>query len=772
MSDFESKEGSATANLSQGVQLSVLQYLLERCEFGVAVVSSDGYILEVNSALCHMLEGSAQDLLGSEFDHYFKTEPLAGSVTLQMLGAQVREERRFVTLANNKGWCLLSGAENTSSSKAHTSSFLFLLTNITKQKEAELLLQKAESQIQIIADRLPAMVAYIDRDLHFQFVNEQFEKLYQKPRSQFLGKTVLEALGNSEWQNAKHAIRLALEGKPTQYENFIEQSNAAGISTLVKLTPDTLASGQVRGLFFNITDVSELHRAFAAHEKISAIVDASKDAIYTANSNADITYWSKGAERLYGYSADEIIGQPVGVLIPDSADVHIAKVNAALEKSATVSQPAAKRRHKNGKLIDVSIHVFPIHNKAGEQTAIASIHRDIRELKHLEEQLRHSQRLETAGLLAGGVAHDFNNILTVIQGYCSMLLEDATTDPDANSKKIQQITAIDNAAVRASTLTRQLLAFSQKQRSDAQIINPANMLKDFAPILQRALGENIHLEARLNSQWCIKDDPANFEQVILNLAVNARQSMPGGGSVLIQTDDVELNAWDPMVSGNQSGFYTPKALCEGSYVRVSLTDSGSGIEQQIMERIFEPFFTTRVHGEGAGLGLSVVYGVITQNGGGISVSSEPGKGTSFQVFMQKSQQMAVQELQEAVIEQKGKGTVLLVEDDPEVLKLTRTILESAGYTVYAELEARKALQKNYPHIDLILSDVVMPTMSGPEFIAQWLTRFPDTRYLYMSGYADESMLPFSVLENLLLKPFKPAQLLGKIASSMQSQSQL
>jgi len=149
-----------------------------------------------------MLEGGAQDLLGSEFYHYFKTEPLAGSVTLQMLGAQVREERRFVTLANNKGWCLLSEAENASSNKKHTASYLFLLTNITKQKEAGLLLQKAESQIQIIADRLPAMVAYIDRDLHFQFVNEQFEKLYQKPRGQFLGKTVLEALGNSEWQNA------------------------------------------------------------------------------------------------------------------------------------------------------------------------------------------------------------------------------------------------------------------------------------------------------------------------------------------------------------------------------------------------------------------------------------------------------------------------------------------------------------------------------------------------------------------------------------------
>jgi two-component system cell cycle sensor histidine kinase/response regulator CckA len=417
------------------------------------------------------------------------------------------------------------------------------------------------------------------------------------------------------------------------------------------------------------------------------------------------------------------------------------------------------RLHKDGSEIAVSVAVFPIRDMDGNVIGGACVHRDVRELKRLEAQLRHAQRLDAAGLLAGGVAHDFNNILTVIQGYCALITE--AQPPD--SLLTRQVHAIESAAQRASSLTRQLLAFSQKQRRDVKTLDPRAVLSDLAPILQRAIGEDINLETELDSSWNIQEDPADFEQIILNLAVNARHAMPKGGVLRIASSNVEL---DGFALPGAAASFSPIPVQPGAYVLLEISDTGVGMPPEVLTRIFEPFFTTKSRGEGSGLGLPVVYGIIKNIGGGIVVVSREGEGTRFHIYLPRSQErLDVDRGASDTAGPPGKGSVLVVEDSPEILNLVKMVLEGAGYTVLPAASGTQALARQRDRVDLVLTDVVMPGMNGPEFAERWLKVHPQTPVLYMTGYAEESVLPFSVNpDNLLLKPFKPAQLLQKAAA--------
>lgn len=624
-----------------------LPKLLDDSGLALARVSATGALVWANRSWCSLFGAPLERLSGLQLTGLFRNSVLAEAASPDMLGNAVNKELSFRNFRGTTCWVRLSAVLEDSKGAC-----LVLLTDITALKEEKRQLEKAETLVQTIADRLPAMVAYLDRDLRFRFVNELYETAYRQSRSACLGKTYLEVHGSQAWEPAREYFERTLTGEAAQFETVLDYPEGGKVHALVKLTPDMKVSGEAAGLFVHVTDVTEI--------------------------------------------------------------------------------------------------------------------------KLLEEQLRHSQRLETAGLLAGGIAHDFNNILTVIQGYCSLLVTDASENEPGNAARISRIKAIEAAAQKAAALTRQLLAFSQKQRSDARVFNPSDQLEELAQILQRALGEDIALVTEFESKWSIRDDPANFEQVVLNLAINARQAMPDGGTLVINTGDVELSASDPLVNGKNHSAYIPGRLRAGAYVRVSVVDNGCGMESGVVERIFEPFFTTRDKNEGSGLGLSVVYGVVTQNGGGLSVESATGKGTRVDVYLPRcadadgSKSADGIKTEPETVGGRKKGNILLVEDNPDVLQLATTILEAAGYKVFAEQDARKALTRELPRIDLVLSDVVMPELSGPDFIIQWLEVHPGTRYLFMSGYADESILPYSVRENLVQKPFRPADLLEKIRACLAS----
>jgi signal transduction histidine kinase/CheY-like chemotaxis protein len=376
----------------------------------------------------------------------------------------------------------------------------------------------------------------------------------------------------------------------------------------------------------------------------------------------------------------------------------------------------------------------------------------------LEDQLLQSQKMEAVGRLAGGVAHDFNNLLTVILGYNEMLRDQVRLDATA----LEFADEVRRAAERASALTNQLLAFSRRQVAVPRVVDLNEIVRGIDKMLQRIIGEDIQLEARLSpSIPAVKVDPSHIDQVIMNLAVNSRDAMPKGGKLTIETAAVEL-----------TGEYADRhiGVPAGHYVMLAVSDTGSGMDAVTRARLFEPFFTTKEKGKGTGLGLSIVYGIVKQNGGEILVYSEPGRGTAFKIYLPAVMAAAEPLLRdgERAIAAPATETILLVEDDPQVRSLTRTMLARIGYRVLEAESADQALQIAAAHegpLHLLLTDVVMPRMSGTDLARNVLAARPAVRVLYMSGYTDNGVIDQGMLAAdtpFIQKPFTSAGLRRKV----------
>jgi nitrogen-specific signal transduction histidine kinase/ActR/RegA family two-component response regulator len=373
-----------------------------------------------------------------------------------------------------------------------------------------------------------------------------------------------------------------------------------------------------------------------------------------------------------------------------------------------------------------------------------------------EEQLRQVQKMESIGTLAGGIAHDFNNLMTAVTGYSELALRSLSPDDPLRPR----IEVIKGAGERAAGLTRQLLAFSRKQMLQPKVLDLNSVVTGIAQMLPRVIGEHIDLRYRLGeSLGQIKADPGQIEQVIVNLAVNARDAMPGGGWLTIKTENVHFTRR----FGRGDLTVEP-----GHYVLMAVSDTGSGMDHETQEHIFEPFFTTKEVGKGTGLGLSTVYGIIKQSGGSLLVYSEVGKGTSFKIYLPRVDEIV--ENDESVADAAnltGRETVLLVEDEEVVRNLSKEILETYGYSVLVAANGREGLSlgKEFQGpIDLVITDVIMPLMSGPEMAEGLRMSRPDTRVLFMSGFTDEAIVHHGVLDEnvfFLQKPFSPEALASK-----------
>jgi two-component system cell cycle sensor histidine kinase/response regulator CckA len=500
-------------------------------------------------------------------------------------------------------------------------------------------------------------------------------------------------------------------------------------------------------------------------EQMAAIVNTSEDAIFRTSSKGAIEFWSKGAERLYGYSAEEAIGKNADLIADSCYAEEEQQAFARLMRGEVVSVPTGTTKHKDGHLINVSILIFPLRDKQGEMIAFAAVHRNVSELRHLSEQLRLSQRMETAGMLAGGIAHDFNNILTVIKGSCDVLSQEM---PELLGRG-RHLELIEKSAEKAASLTRQLLTFSRRQKIAPEVLNANTMLEQLRPIMQRTLGEDIALEVALHATCQIKEDPTQLEQIILNIAVNARHAMPKGGKLRIETSDLtKTHAPLPAESGWES--FMPVQIDNGDYLQIAIHDEGSGMSRDVLERIFEPFFTTKAQGQGSGLGLAVVYGMVAQVKGGIQVESRLGHGSVFRIFLPKVEAEPPPQLATPAIPnvESKRGRILVVDDDNNVRGLIVRVLEFAGYQTTQAGSAEEVLENEaLADVDLIVSDVVMPGLSGPEFSKLWLERRPSARFLFISGYIEDATeTDILMAGNFLAKPFKPAVLLQKVEAEL------
>jgi PAS domain S-box-containing protein len=505
-------------------------------------------------------------------------------------------------------------------------------------------------------------------------------------------------------------------------------------------------------------DISECRRLEDKIIRMAAIVNSSQDAIMSESLDGTIESWNPAAERMYGYAAEEVIGKEVALLIPPE---HLRSLYTRLDRlgqGEVIAPFEEKRRRKDGNLIPVSISQSAIRDRQGKIVGAAAIHRNIEERLRLEEEVRQAQKMEAIGRLAGGVAHDFNNQLAVISGYSALLLERCDVDVAARD----MMEEIRKAGERSASLTAQLLAFSRKQVLGPKVLNLNERVEHIQQMLRRLIGEDISLTIDLDPDLGnVEVDPGQIDQVIINLAVNARDAMPQGGALTVHTANIFLEeAYEERHSPARAG----------RYVLLAVSDTGIGMDEKTRTSCLEPFFTTKGPGKGTGLGLSVVHGLVAQSGGHITVSSALGRGTTFKIFLPqidkpRSTKTSLPEIKKTP---RGSETVLLVEDEEAVRKFARNCLKLAGYTVLEAENGEAGLRvaDNYPGpIHLLVSDVVMPGMGGRLLAERLTARRLDTKVLFMSGYADDAVVRPPILGseiNFLQKPFSPGDLAQKV----------
>jgi PAS domain S-box-containing protein len=497
------------------------------------------------------------------------------------------------------------------------------------------------------------------------------------------------------------------------------------------------------------TTVEQLRQA---NELVEAVVRSAPLAIIVLDLNGKITYWNPGAENMFGWKEAEVLGRSLPTIPPDQEAEHEEWIQK-FRTGWSITAGERKRRKKDGKLFDVAIWTAPLRDADGHIRGTVGLESDVSQQRLLEEQFRQSQKMEAVGRLAGGVAHDFNNLLTVITGYAEMLVVEAHSLP----RCVEYAQAIQQASARAVSLTGRLLTFSRRQPSQPRILNLNESVTNSVGLLRRVIGEDVEVEMELAPDLSpVEADPGHIDQVIMNLVVNARDAMESGGTLTVETANVWL---DRAYSDKHLG------VVPGPYVMLAVRDTGTGMSEETRNRLFEPFFTTKEEGKGTGLGLSIVYGIVKQNNGQISVYSEPGKGTTFKIFLpalETSLELAAVESGPAV--EAGAETILICEDDESIRRLVDTMLSSQGYHVIQSGSPQRAielLRESSDTIDLLLTDVVLPQMSGIDLAREARVIHPGLKVLYMSGYTDRRIRNgWAAGEDipLLEKPFTAAAL--------------
>ncbi len=510
-------------------------------------------------------------------------------------------------------------------------------------------------------------------------------------------------------------------------------------------------------------EIQERRRTEALLRRTQANLAQSQRMAHLGSWESDLAtnelWWSEETYRIFGLAPDQQISRALffDLVHPDDK----ASVQEASEHAQIRNKPY-RIEHRiirpDGSVRYVQEQAEVITDQDGKAIRMLGTVQDITEYKVLEEQFRQAQKMEAVGQLAGGIAHDFNNLLTVINGYGQVLLESFEPE-DPNREMVEEVV---KAGVRAAALTKQLLAFSRRQVLELRVINVNSVVSGIESMLRRLIGENIRLRSKLDPRvGNIKADPGQLEQVIVNLVVNARDAMPNGGTLTIETANVDL---DEAYAAEHA------AVQPGPYAVLIVSDTGTGMDAQTQARIFEPFFTTKGLGRGTGLGLATVYGIVKQSGGYIWVYSEPGHGTTFKIYLPRlSDEVLLPAASAAPSESLAGGeTILVVEDDASIRGLIQNLLSRQGYTVLVVGGAQEALetcQTLQGSIDLLLTDVVMPDMGGPELASQLLELRPEMRVVYMSGYTENTISQHGVLNQeitLLEKPFTAESLVRKV----------
>ena len=632
-----------------------------------------------------------------------------------------------------------------------------------------------------ILEAIPDAVVAVNQQGVIIQVNSQTEALFGYTRDELIGESV-ERLVPERQRPLHHQHREDYYSRPkirrmgSGLDLYGRRRDGSEFPVEISLSPVATGNGAV--VLSVIRDISDRKRIEEelrhvneeldrrktrelrdSQNRLALIVDSSQDAIIGKNLDGIITHWNTGAEAIYGYTALEMIGRNISVLCPPDRPDEIPGIIAKIRRGERVEYFESVRVTKDGRRLNMSISVSPIHDTDGRVVGASAIGRNITAQKKIEDQLRQSQKMEAVGRLAGGVAHDFNNLLGIVTA-CTELLR-GRVDGDS----LEYVDNIREAAKRGAALTRQLLAFSRRQPVQTQMLDLNERLKEVSKLLKPLMGDDVEIMLPSPSGSAIVEaDPGQLDQIVLNLAVNSRDAMPHGGKLIIETGVFDLDA----------SFAREHSMSPGRYVMLAVSDNGMGMDEATRSRIFEPFFTTKESGKGSGLGLATVYGIVKQSGGHIWVYSEPSRGTTFKIYLPSAEHklgLGTEARADLLPAQRDGVTILLAEDDPIMRKLTRKMLEKHGYKVLEAIDGEAALDviaSNSTRIDLTLTDVVMKGMNGPELVLRLMDSHPEMKVVYMSGYTGELVAHQGLQTGirLLEKPFTRSTLLRTIDEAL------
>jgi PAS domain S-box-containing protein len=718
---------------------------------GTLVTDLDTGVVDVNETLLRIVGYSRDEILSGRVVWADLTPPEWRDVDARAVeqltasGVAGLREKEYVRKDGTRV-PVLAGSAMLGEDSRECVSFVL---DLTERKEAERARHAAERRSQRIVESAAVGLWMLDTEARTTFMNAAMAGIAGAPLATATRMPTSEFFFAEDRPKIAERLAQRRQGIADAFEQRFRRADGAIALLWIESSPLYDAQGRYEGLLGIVTDITQRRQTEEA-------LRASEARYRLMFDNSPLPKWmydtttlsfldaNEAAIREYGYTRDELLGMTIKDIRPPE-DVP-ALLEA--EKNADVSPKFGIWRllRKTGEIIQVEItkHAF----KLGDRTLRLAVGRDVTERLRLEDQLRQSQKMDAVGRLAGGIAHDFNNVLSVILSYAEMLMSGLKADEPMRA----DVEEIYKAGKRATGLTRQLLMFSRQQVLAPRVLDLNDLLTNMDKMLQRILGADVDLVSLpARPLGRVRGDPSSLEQVIMNLVVNARDAMPTGGQLTMETANVVL---DDAYAAAHLG------VNAGPHVMLAVTDTGTGIDKATLARIFEPFFTTKPIGKGTGMGLSTVFGVVQQSGGSVWVYSEVGKGTTFKVYLPRvDEAVDMPRDTETPATSQGSETVLLVEDDEAMRAVASAILRKRGYHVIEARNAGEALLHSEGHagtIDLLLSDVVMPQMSGPALAKRLASARPEMKVLCMSGYTDDSIVRHGVLDAhfaFLQKPF-------------------
>ena len=629
-------------------------------------------------------------------------------------------------------------------------------------------LRESESAYRMLFDSNPAPMWLLDAEsLRFLAVNDAAVLQYGYTREEFLRMRASDVLLPSGGPRALDALTEAAPG--LRAWGLSRHATKLGDEIVVDVsTHDVRFDGRPARLvlLFDVTAARRSEEALReSHALLSAITEGTVDGVFVKTLDGRYLMVNRAGAAMFGRSVEEMVGRADADVLEVSSAAEVAELDREVCQSGETRTYETAATTTAGDTRTILSTRIPWRDTEGRVIGIIGVSRDLTERKQLEERLRQAQKMDAVGRLAGGVAHDFNNLLTGIKCNVALLLDAM----DGDDPRRDDVAEVEHAADRAAALTQQLLAFSRKQVLQPKVLDLNALVADTGRLLKRLVHENVQQLTVLDpAAGRVLADPGQMEQVLVNLAVNARDAMPEGGVLRVRTRQVYLDE-------TFGARHATSAFVPGQYVMLAVSDTGIGMDRATLDRIFEPFFTTKEQGKGTGLGLATVYGIVRQSGGHVRVFSEPGVGTTFEVYLPCVDAAPAHGAAEApATPAAGTATVLLVEDEPSIRGVAARVLERRGYTVIAAAHGEDAITAARAHpgnIDLLLTDVVMPGMSGSALARTLAHERPGLRVLYMSGYTDDDIVHHGVLDSgtmFLEKPFTPRILAQHVRDALDS----